>query len=96
MADHPNWSALKSNYVNTSGWDPDKVIQNSKEILLSKFQEVMSVEQAVMMEILIKDSERENALRDMTLEVEILQRENEILTMENKSLKEMLNIWKNT
>ncbi len=40
------------NYMNGQ-WDAEKVIQNSKEILINKFQEVVNVEQAVMMEILL-------------------------------------------
>ncbi|CAG9318940.1 unnamed protein product [Blepharisma stoltei] len=79
-----------------SGWDAERVVQNSKEILMNKFQEVANVEQAVMMEIMVKDAERESVLRDMILEVEILERENRILTMENKSLKEMMENCKNS
>lgn len=48
----------------------------------------------MMREIIQKDTEREKFLRELMVKLELLQRENQILTAENKSLKEMMSIWK--
>jgi cell shape-determining protein MreC len=47
----------------------------------------------MMREIIEKDNEREKFLRELLTKLELLQRENQILTTENKSLKEMMTIW---
>ena len=47
----------------------------------------------MMREIIEKDTEREKFLRELMVKLELLQRENQILTAENKSLKEMMTIW---
>ena len=53
----------------------------------------MNIEKSMMREIIEKDTEREKFLRELMVKLELLQRENQILTAENKSLKEMMTIW---
>jgi hypothetical protein len=48
----------------------------------------------MMKEIIQKDIERENFLRELMVKLELLHRDNQILTAKNKSLKEMMIIWK--
>ena len=76
----------------------DQMIKNTKENILNKvritqYNEVLSIEKLMMREIIEKDTEREKFLRDLMVKLELLQRENQILTAENNSLKEMMAIW---
>lgn len=76
----------------------DQIIKNTKENILNKviytqYNEVLSIEKLMMREIIEKDTEREKFLRDLMVKLELLQRENQILTAENNSLKEMMAIW---
>ena len=47
----------------------------------------------MMREIIQKDTERENFLRELKVKLELLQRDHQILNAENKSLKEMMVFW---
>ena len=48
----------------------------------------------MMKDIIEKDTEREKFLRELKCKLDLLQSENQILIAENKSLKEMMTIWK--
>lgn len=77
----------------------DLIIQHTKEAILEKvffmqFHEVLDIEKSMMKEIIQKDIEREKFLQELMVKLELLQRDNQILTAENKSLKEMMVIWK--
>jgi hypothetical protein len=77
----------------------ESILQTTKETILNRvffmqFNEVIAIEKSMMHEIIEKDTERERFLRELTVKLEILQRENQILTAENKSLKELMQIWR--
>lgn len=74
-------------------------MQTTKEAILERvitmqFHEVLNIERSMMKDIIQKDSEREKFLRELKCKLDLLQSEHQILTAENKSLKEMMAIWK--
>lgn len=53
------------------------------------------VERTIMLEIINKDSKRDQLLIELSNNLEKLNRENALLALENKGLKEMMQTWNN-
>ncbi|CAG9313208.1 unnamed protein product [Blepharisma stoltei] len=70
-----------------------RMIGNASELMLLKFQETLMVERTIMLEIINKDSKRDQLLLELTKKLETLNRENAILALENKGLHDMIHTW---
>jgi len=67
------------------------IIKNSSEFMLSKFQDMLSVEKEMMLSFMQQDSHRDQLVFELSKTLEDLNRQNALLVMENKSLVQMLN-----
>ncbi|CAG9324061.1 unnamed protein product [Blepharisma stoltei] len=87
-----NKIAAESSYAcECSGECLGKLINSTSEMLLLKFQEVLQTERLMMMEMINNDSNKDALLLQLVNKAEELNRENAVLTLENRGYKEILN-----
>ncbi|CAG9310803.1 unnamed protein product [Blepharisma stoltei] len=91
LEDRPQISDSQDGECDIEPWK--RMIGNASELMLLKFQETLMIERTIMLEIINKDSKRDQVLLELTKKLETLNRENAILALENKGLQGMMHTW---